>query len=288
MDKYTRRGCKPLASKAGQKLVPICFVDCRVETAGLPLNAAERCKLAKMHDKLKAARVRASGEDLMHQSRVACEQWGNAKLRAQDSWIKSWYFPLDAFRPWPKETKLCCWWCTEPFEWTPFPLPYSFDISSNRYRSVGCFCGPSCAKTYAARVKCYQNLDNVFHWIETIAVDSFGYSIGIDEGGVKRSSVPFAPERELMQKFCGPDGMTIEEFRSACACGRRVRLLEPNWITQKQVVQAEQIVAKIGRAVYHRENPDDIQRTQDLVRIRRIPFAGVGARRLSDYMPTTS
>jgi hypothetical protein len=288
MDKYTRRTCKPLASKAGQKLFPICFVDCHIATAGPPIYAGDRAKLARLYDKLKSSRVHASGEDLMHQSRVAGSQWGNAKLRAQATWLKSWYFPIDAFRPWPQESKLCCWWCTEPFSWTPFPLPYQYDRHSNRYRSIGMFCGPSCAKSYAANVKRYENIDNVFRWIETIATDSFGYRIGIDEGGVKRSSVPFAPDRELLQKFCGPEGMTIEEFRSACDCGRCIELLEPNWITQKQIVQAEQIVAKMGRAIYHREDPDHIQRTQDLVRVKRIPFAGIGARRISDYLYTPS
>ena len=61
------------------------------------------------------------------------------------------------------------------------------------------------------------------------------------------------------------------------------------WITVKQVVQAEQKCAKVGnRKVYHRENPDDIQRTHDLVRVRRIPFAGLGARRMTDYLKQTS
>lgn len=288
MDTYTRRTCKPLASKSGQKLFPICYVDCRNSTAGAPLHAATRANLMRLYVNVKKTKLHNAGVDLMHQSRVAAQQWGDVKKKASESWLKSWYFPLDAFSPWPAETKLCCWWCTEPFNWTPFPLPYQYDTSSNRYRSVGVFCGPSCAKSYASRIKQYRNLDNVFSWIEIVATDYFGYRIGIDEGGVKSSSVPFAPDRELLQKFCGPEGMTIEEFRSACECGRKIKLLEPNWTTQKQVVQAEQVTAKVGRAVYHRENPDEIQRTQDLVNIHRIPFAGIGAQRLSDYTRTLS
>ena len=276
------RHCKPLASRAGQKLFPICYVDCRLQTAGRRLTPEEH------RDYIDPEVKAVSADDLAHQSRTACTQWGDATQRVKDSWLKSWYFPLDAFRPWPRKTDICCWWDSCPFDWTPFPLPYQYDIGSNRYRSIGMFCGPSCAKAYAIFVKRYTNLDNVFAWIEAIATDLYGYRIDSDEGCPRRSSIPIAPNKELLQKYCGPEGMTIEEYRKSCSCGRRIALMEPGWITQKQVVQAEQGPGRRGSAVYHRENPDDIQRTQDIVKVHRIPFAGLGARRISDYLKPKS
>lgn len=276
---------KPLASKAGQKLFPVCFVDASIRTSGPPLAASERFYEQEAPRRKKPALTEDAG--LLRQAALASAQWGDAVSKAKESWLKSWYFPLDAFDPWPARTDLCCWWCTCQFGWTPFPLPYQYDVSSNRYRSVGMFCGPSCAKSYAVKVKGYANLDSVFYFIDRVAEDFYGYCIGIEDGAAKRSVIPQAPDRELLQKFCGPDGLTIEQFRGACACGRDIRLLPPSWITIKQVVQAEQVVAKTCRAkAFHRENPDSIQRTDDLVKKRRVPFAGLGVRRVSDYLKT--
>ena len=278
---------KPLSSKTGQKLYPICYVDSSIKTAGPPLSY-KQCIRVNGGEEKDTAGEEEPDVDLMHQSRKAFSQWGCGTERTSESWLKSWYFPMDAFMPWPHRTDIACWWCTYQFDWTPFPLPYQYDTSSNRYRTIGMFCGPSCAKSYAVHVKHFSNLDNVFCWIETIATDLYGYRIQTDEGAPLRSAVPLAPSKELLQKYCGPEGMTIEEFRNSCLCGRKVKLLDPCWITQKQVVQAEQLVARKGKGVYHRENPDDIQRTQDLVRVHRIPFAGLGARRLTDYMKPRS
>jgi hypothetical protein len=128
----------------------------------------------------------------------------------------------------------------------------------------------------------------VYTFIDRVAEDFYGYRIHMEDGAPKRSSIPLAPDKELLQDYCGPEGMTIEQFRAVCSCGRSIKVLPPAWITMKQVVQAEQQTAKQGRKIYHRENPDDIQRTQDLVRVHRIPFAGIGARRISDFIKQKS
>ena len=282
MNKFSKRGTKPLATKKGQKLFPICYVDSCIRTSGKPLRP---CDMVKE----RSPAARAEDEDLIHQAPLAAGQWGNPRRKYEESWVKSWYFPIDAFDPWPKKTDVSCWWCTYPFDWTPFPLPYQYDVSSNRFRTLGMFCGPSCAKTYAAKIKSYANLETVFSFIDSIAEDFYGYCLHIDDGTPRKSAIPMSPEKEILQRFCGPEGFTIEQYRNACACGRDIRLLPPMWITVKQVVQAEQKCAKVGnRKVYHRENPDDIQRTHDLVRVRRIPFAGLGARRMTDYLKQTS
>ena len=283
---------KPIASRRGQKLFPVCYVDSTIKVAGRPLTSSE-CILEEPERPCKNRNNRDSPE-LQHQMPVAAAQWGSLDTHppptlGEKPWLKSWYYPLDAFDPWPVRTDVCCWWDTCPFDWTPFPLPYQYDSGSNRYRSVGMFCGPSCAKAYAARVKGYPNIDSVFYYIETIAEDFYGYRLHMEAGKPKRSAIPTAPNKEILQKYCGPEGMTIEQYRNACACGRDIKILPPAWTTMKQVVQAEQQVACRGRSrVIHRENPDHIERTQDLVRKHRIPFAGLGAKRMTDYLQQKS
>ena len=277
MYKYNKHG-KPLATKKGQALFPILFVDSSIATAGQRLK----------HEEMVVKREDAIKDEDVHQMPIAAAQWGDATMKAKPTWLMSWYYPVDAFNPWPLATGISCWWCTYGFEWTPFPLPYQYDLSSNRYRTVGMFCGPSCAKSYAYHVKHYTNMDDVFWWIDIIAEEFFGYTINVEPGVYKRSSIPMAPDKEVLEKYCGPEGMTIEQYRTACCCGRSIKLLPPGWITNKQVLQAENEIASRGRTVYHKENPDDIQRTQDIVKIHRIPFVGVGARRITDYIKQKS
>lgn len=284
---------KPIASKSGQKLFPVCYVDCSIRAAGQPLTCAERAPDSKKEKKKKKNNAEDALE-LRHQMPIAAAQWGSLDLHplptsGQKPWLKSWYYPMDAFDPWPVKTNVCCWWDTCPFDWTPFPMPYQYDVSSNRYRSIGMFCGPSCAKAYASKVKGYTNIDSIYHYIETIAEDFYGYVMHLEDGRPRRSAIPVAPDKEVLQKYCGPEGLTIEQYRNACACGRDIRILPPAWITMKQVVQAEQQTAQRGRSrPIHRENPDYIERTQDLVRKHRIPFAGIGAKRMADYLEQKS
>jgi hypothetical protein len=194
--------------------------------------------------------------------------------------IRSWYYPTDAFDPWPTTTDISCWWCTYNYDWAPFPLPYAFDLHSNRYKTIGLFCGPSCAKAYALRVKRFTNLDNVYRWIESIATEFYGY-----EG---LSVIPIAPDKELLQKYCGASGLTIEQYRSMLKQGRNLKLHPPGVITIKQVVEAQEQVGKQSKTIRHSENPDNIQRTEDLVRIKRIPFVSLGIKRIGDYIKERS
>lgn len=282
MNKFNKHG-KALPSKKGEPLFSKIFVDSSLKTAGPRLT---REQAVFTFDKVQ---VKTETADDTHQMPIASAQWGDATTKAKPTWLISWYYPVNAFQPWPQKTEICCWWCTHAFEWTPFPLPYQYDLSSNRYRTVGMFCGPSCAKSYAYNVKHYTNMDNVFWWIDIIAEEYFGYSINVEPGVPKRSYIPMAPDKEVLQRYCGPEGMSIDQYRAACCCGRSIKLLPPDWITKKQVVQAENEFARRGgRTVYHHENPDDIQRTQDIVKIHRIPFVGVGAMRITDYIKQKS
>lgn len=213
---------------------------------------------------------------------VAACQWGSRE-DWKNEWLKSWYFPTDAFDPWPGKTPLCCWWCTCEFDWTPFPLPYGYDLRSSRFKVNGVFCGPSCAKAYCIN-RSYSNTGDVFMWINSIAEKMYGYDLSSKTpGSFVKSTIMPAPPKEVLSKYCGPNGFSPEQYRNFCMCGRSLEILPPNFITLKQVVQAEQHNGT-RNPIRHVEDPDNIQRTQDLVKVRRIPFAGLGAKRLSDYL----
>jgi hypothetical protein len=204
----------------------------------------------------------------------AAGQWSNPDAVPA---LKSWYYPVDAFSQWPEKTDIKCWWCSYGFSWTPFPLPYSYDRSSSRYRVRGIFCGPSCAKAYATHDECITYIAKVLYFIDQIAREFFGYDAD--------SCIKPAPPRELLKDYCGENGFSIEQFRSVCACGRSIKLLPPGFITIKQVVEAEQKEAH-KRVVFHVENPDDIESTDVLVKQKRIPFVPLGRKTLCNYFKT--
>lgn len=286
---------KPLATRSGRELFPVVFVDftarsgvrCRPEDIPPePGNRGYDQRIRKPHLEKEAYVFNPD------QAVQAAAQWGSAGKQTEGMpWLKSWYFPTDAFDPWPSKTDLRCWWCTHQFTWSPFPLPNRYDDRDKRYDVTGIFCGPSCAKAYAAGK--YPNITHVYHWIEVIAHEFYGYTT--NTGATPH--IPVAPPRELLRDFCGPKGFTIQQFRSACVHGRSLVLLRPGWITLKQIVEAEDSNARISTKVelakeasasikqsaFHPENPDAIQTTGSLVRITRVPFAGVGARRLDEF-----
>jgi len=188
------------------------------------------------------------------QAAIAATQWGGSGGNDDETtttknadfgkkpWLKSWYFPSDAFDPWPKKTDLRCWHCTHPFDWSPFPLPFSFNTGASRYRiSSGIFCGPSCAKAYIGnQPHSSSNFGAVCNWIDEIARDYYGY---VTKTGGTVHITP-APPKELLKEYCGDKGLTIQQFRTICAHGRSLKILKPGWITIKQVVEAEQANAK--------------------------------------------
>lgn len=278
--------CKPLASKGRSKLGPICFVDSSTATSGPRLY--ESSKIVIITTTLPTEKPVVKEEQAIE----AAKQWASAQYTGDGTsttrpWIKSWYFPLDAFNPWPEKTDLCCWWCSCPFDWPPFPMPYSYDRLSNRYRSIGLFCGPSCAKAYCRGTEKYSSHHNIDYFIDRIATEFYDYKLNVQTGASKKCTIPPAPPKEILQKFCGPKGFTIEQYRALCCCGRTLKVHPPHIITMKQVVEAEQQTAK-KRKIHHVENPDDIQCTTDLVKKKRIPYAGPGAKRMTDYLKPRS
>lgn len=262
-----KRGCRPLAARQSKgQLFPTCYV----------IRNDEPEPEIKKPKKNKTNRKKVEKEDPV-------KQWTDEKTKANKEYIKSWYYPYDAFNPWPAKTDLACWWCTCKFDWTPFPLPHKYSTMHRQYEVMGVFCGPSCAKAYAMQCGNFSNIQNICQWINIIAMKYYGYKIGSSDGEPLKSNIAPAPRKELLQKYCGKNGLTIEQFRSLCRCGRTIEILPPGWVTSKQVLQAEQTYAQTHKTVYHMDDPDHMQRTTDLVRKHRIPFAGLRGRRLCDF-----
>lgn len=153
-------------------------------------------------------------------------------------------------------------------------------------RIRGVFCGPSCAKSWAMFDSRFPNPTRVSSLIDELA-HKRGYRLSQKDFHY----IPLAPPREALNTFCGSKGMTIEQFRKMCAAGFDVTILRPPYITEKQVIVAEcermSRISKTGRLVH----VDDVnclmvpaaefaKRRQEGLEI----FAGIGARRLTDFI----
>jgi hypothetical protein len=198
---------------------------------------------------------------------------------------------VDAFSDpskWPERSDLSCWWCLHKFDTRPFPCPYS-KSPFDGYRVRGIFCGPSCAKAWALGTYSEYSKPKVLALVDELA-RSRGF---IDESNkrIRAIHIPVAPPRETLQMFSGRDGFTIEEFRALCAVGMDVKVLDPPFITHKQVVVAEcdKLMQKTKRGQScHRENPESMHMSAMELASRKQRgfqiFAGVGARRLTDFL----
>jgi hypothetical protein len=186
---------------------------------------------------------------------------------------------------WPDKTDLKCWWCLHRFDARPFPCPV-FKNREGVLRIRGVFCGPSCAKAWALIGSRFPNPSYVENLIYDLA-----HKRGYFPPEKKFHYIPAAPPRETLAMFCGPEGLTIDQFRGLCASGFDVNVLHPPYITEKQVIVAEcermSRISRTGRLV-HIENVDSLMvPAAEFVRRRREGleiFAGVGAKRLTDFI----
>lgn len=135
----------------------------------------------------------------------------------------------------------------------------------------------------------FARLDEVLRLIEELA-RSRGYS---REGEPRRLlRIPEAPPRQALAMFRGEgNGLTIEQFRGLCANSFDVALLDPPYITPKQILVADcEKIMKASRTgrVCHLETPHTLYiSATDAAKQKREGlqiFAGVGVKkRLSDY-----
>jgi hypothetical protein len=187
---------------------------------------------------------------------------------------------------WPEKTDLKCWWCLHQFDTKPFPCPVHMNYDG-KMRIRGVFCGPSCAKAWVVSSNFFSNYSHVFEMIDTLARSS-----GFKNPKDNSICITTAPPRESLNVFCGSEGLTIEQFRGLCACGFRVSVLHPPFITEKQVIVAEceqmARAVKYGR-IGHIDTPDGFMiSAAEYARKKRNEgmeiFAGIGSKRLTDYV----
>jgi hypothetical protein len=189
---------------------------------------------------------------------------------------------------WPAKTDLKCWWCLHGFDTRPFPCPYRKSVDG-KLHVMGVFCGPSCAKAWAVHDGRFLDAQRV-----PSLIDELARSRGFCPKNRTLIHIPEAPPRTVLKMFRGEtEGLTIEQFRGLCACEFDVKVLDPPYITHKQVLVAEHRrlldMARTGR-ICHVESSDSYALTAlELARKRRDGvriFAGIGARRLDEFFGT--
>jgi hypothetical protein len=149
--------------------------------------------------------------------------------------LPAYYIGLDS---WPKNCNLQCWGCTNTFTDRPWFIPNGMtkkllnrsveadidDIlnlpSSLRpmpkrtpekyermtFRRFGCFCTPFCAERYRRR----SRDERIINVAESGKLSLLLYEEMI---GVKTNEIPEAEDKTVMMQFCGPKGITAQEYR---------------------------------------------------------------------------
>lgn len=187
---------------------------------------------------------------------------------------------------WPEKTDLKCWWCLHGFDTRPFPCPYRMD-REGVFHINGVFCGPSCAKAWARH-------DGRFTKYEDVAflIDKLAKMRGFNRDGKRLFIAREAPPRQSLEIFRGAgNGLSIEQFRGLCDRGFDVTLLNPPYITHKQIIVADcerQVNAiKKGRVCHIESVKSMSMPAMEAARHRKEGFeifAGVGVKRLKDFL----
>lgn len=115
---------KPLSTKGGRGIYPTVYVDVSTQTCGPRLRRDLMVAIPDFPVRESCmVKVKTPYVFDPDQAALAAAQWGSDGDQPVDRpWLKSWYFPADAFDPWPRKQPagLCCWHCTCEFDWAPF------------------------------------------------------------------------------------------------------------------------------------------------------------------------
>ena len=106
---------------------------------------------------------------------------------------------------------LHCWWCTCPFQWTPYAIPLARERTSDKYETTGTFCSPECCAAYifGGNTRCGGGR-------QTLSGDPWKQYEMLHRMVTKMVTkvtvrIKLAPPRETLQKFGGP--YTVDEYR---------------------------------------------------------------------------
>jgi hypothetical protein len=95
---------------------------------------------------------------------------------------------------------LCCWNDSEPFTGTIYSYATRLDSDQQRYTIEGIFCHPACVKQYMLDHGLNETLLDLFH---RLCVEVYRCSHIYPKGS------PL-----VLQKFSGPQGLTIQQYRA--------------------------------------------------------------------------
>jgi hypothetical protein len=131
---------------------------------------------------------------------------GNCGLTATYDTIPKQYHDMAT---WPKNTNLLCWECTCRFSGVPIFVPkyiyLAHDQSGRRIMDTeGNFCSFSCARSFTDKHYSGQTHDNRVRYLQILAQEFLDRPI---------SFIPPGPDRTIMRKFCGPDGLTEADYQ---------------------------------------------------------------------------
>lgn len=119
------------------------------------------------------------------------------------------------YAAWPKSTNLLCWMCNNSVPGMPWFIPIGLvrrpasdedeaaDVIARR--THGNFCSPWCASRYINRVEDPK----VRKWeCRKMLLDLYKEITGRD-----LPDIPEAEDKCIMMQYCGPCGITVQEFR---------------------------------------------------------------------------
>jgi hypothetical protein len=138
-----------------------------------------------------------------------------------------------------KPTKLCCYWCTEPFKTLPIPLPLRYkenpsDRTDFVFHVTSQFCSPNCM---IAKLKQTRGCIDIGR---LMLKKIYGLNFSID--------IEAAPDPRALKKFGG--FYSIEEFRSTSGSGIKTTTINPPLlpisIGLTEIESTETVISEVG------------------------------------------
>lgn len=108
------------------------------------------------------------------------------------------------FESWPEVTSICCWNCTEPFDFAPVFLPYHFHEKKQLFFTKGVFCCFPCMKRY--------NDDHHHGPLHDRVSALISYMYKKMQGSILHHGVSTAPPVYRLRKFGGD--LSTERYRA--------------------------------------------------------------------------
>lgn len=126
-------------------------------------------------------------------------------------------------KEWPTNTSICCYWCCNKFDNTPFGIPVNY--TNNIFEVYGCFCSLECAAAY--NFKSHESFDEV--WERYNLINLLSRKIGA--GNIIKP----APDRMSLKMFGG--FLEIDAFRKYTSTNKTINVNFPPMISLTQQIE---------------------------------------------------